>query len=972
MRCSPGLLALVLVVVTSGLSVSCGVFTTQAVSTPCNDDGDCASADERCLKGACKRAPLPQQGGVTVDGSDEDGTRDSGQLPVGCEASGGVFGPGDVHPTFSCLVCSPEDEWQATCDAGETCTVDGCKSGCVIGGVPYAFGESASGAPCWRCDADVSTVRFTPVPLGEACSDDDACTIESACDGLGTCAPVESFDCSGLDDECSYGQCSSSNGACARVLQPLGTPCGEGAFCDGAGDCTPSCFLEERLYFDGEPLEEGACLGCAVQVATTEVTQLPVGTPCADGLSCDGFGSCGPACHIGGAFVTNGADDPSNACRYCDGTKSQTAWQVRDDFVPCGDDTNICGQRVCVAGTCSSRPLPADTPCGAGVCDGAGTCSAPQPVTVIVHGEGTVQSVPAGLDCSDQCEALFPFSIAVSLTATPAAGHLFTGFSGACSGTSSCALTTTGPREVIATFAPQQAEIILSKPGNGVGLVTSQPAGLHCGTSCTASFPVGTSLTLSATAQTGTSAFGGFLGGGCGSDFSCTLVVEGDLEIEADFALLPRRLVIETAGDGTGVVVTDPAGIECGASCSADFPHGTLVSVSVVPADGSVFAGYEGACVGTGACVVEMTAPRNLVASFVVAPSKNLQVTLVGEGTGTVLSTPAGIACGQNGASSSCSAGFTEGGQVVLSAEPAASSVFSGWVGAGCTGSTAACTVTMTTDQAVSASFSLRSFDVDVEKVGAGSGTVTSDDGVIDCGQTCSAAYPFGSVVTLSAVADANNSSTFVGWEGACTGTGICEVTLDEATLVKANFGLLPRTITVTKDGAGSGTVQGATSTTGLLFGPDFTCGAACSDTFAAGTLVYLNATPSSDSTFVQWGGACSGSSVTCAVTLDDDKAVNATFALAPRTLTITREGDRLGTVTSSPAGISCGSDCSEVYLHGSVVTLTAAPVNDDQVVWSDNCTLTTSGNCQVTMTAARTVTATFTRRTRTLDVEVS
>src|SRR5439155_6628108 len=42
-------------------------------------------------------------------------------------------------------------------------------------------------------------------------------------------------------------------------------------------------------------------------------------------------------------------------------------------------------------------------------------------------------------------------------------------------------------------------------------------------------------------------------------------------------------------------------------------------------------------------------------------------------------------------------------------------------------------------------------------------------------------------------------------------------------------------------------------------------------------------------------------------------------------TLGVSRQGLGSGVVTSSPAGIDCGTDCSETYAAGTVVTLTAA-----------------------------------------------
>ena len=75
-------------------------------------------------------------------------------------------------------------------------------------------------------------------------------------------------------------------------------------------------------------------------------------------------------------------------------------------------------------------------------------------------------------------------------------------------------------------------------------------------------------------------------------------------------------------------------------------------------------------------------------------------------------------------------------------------------------------------------------------------------------------------------------------------------------------------------------------------------------------------------------------------------------------TLAVARSGE--GTVTSDPAGIDCGNDCSNDYQEGTAVTLTATPAEGyDFAGWSDDCTNLT-GTCTVTMDQAHSVTATF------------
>lgn len=158
-------------------------------------------------------------------------------------------------------------------------------------------------------------------------------------------------------------------------------------------------------------------------------------------------------------------------------------------------------------------------------------------------------------------------------------------------------------------------------------------------------------------------------------------------------------LTVTKAGTGGGTVVSSPAGISCGATCSAQFPAGSTVSLTASAASGSVFVGWSGDCTGTGGCTVTMNAARNVTATFNSAPTYQLTVTKAGTGSGTVSSSPSGISCG-----STCSANFNQGSTVTLTAAPDSGSTFAGWSGGGCSG-TGSCTVTMSANQTVTATF---------------------------------------------------------------------------------------------------------------------------------------------------------------------------------------------------------------------------------------------------------------------------
>jgi hypothetical protein len=158
----------------------------------------------------------------------------------------------------------------------------------------------------------------------------------------------------------------------------------------------------------------------------------------------------------------------------------------------------------------------------------------------------------------------------------------------------------------------------------------------------------------------------------------------------------------------------------------------------------------------------------------------------------------------------------------------------------------------------------------------------------------------------------------------------------------------LTQTLSVSESGNGGGTVT--SSPEGI------SCGTTCSYAYPTGTTVTLTAAAAAGSTFAGWSGACTGAG-TCSVTMSLARSVVANFASLSQTLSVAKKGK--GEVTSTPAGISCGTTCSHTYSYGSSVTLTAQPGKRWSFVkWSGACT--GKGTCTVSMTAARSVGASF------------
>ena len=159
--------------------------------------------------------------------------------------------------------------------------------------------------------------------------------------------------------------------------------------------------------------------------------------------------------------------------------------------------------------------------CGGGVPE-----SAPKPtdfsLTVSSSGSGTVSSTPAGINCGTTCSASFAAGSSVTLTATPAAGDSFSGWSGACSGAGKCTVVLNADTAVGAAFSAP-GTVTVSAVGPGTGTVTSTPAGINCGQSCSGTFPSGTSVTLTATAAANSS-FAGW-SGACTGTAACKVKV---------------------------------------------------------------------------------------------------------------------------------------------------------------------------------------------------------------------------------------------------------------------------------------------------------------------------------------------------------------------------------------------------------------------------------------------------------------
>jgi alpha-tubulin suppressor-like RCC1 family protein len=166
----------------------------------------------------------------------------------------------------------------------------------------------------------------------------------------------------------------------------------------------------------------------------------------------------------------------------------------------------------------------------------------------------------------------------------------------------------------------QQLTLAVIKQGDGLGTVTSNPAGITCGSTCSASFTSDTPVTLTATPGPD-SIFTGWTGCDSVSGATCTVTTSATRTVTAIFMLQRFTLTVSKTGIGRGTVTSSPAGINCGTACSSDYVINTTVTLTATPEMTSIFNGWTGCdSVSAATCTVTMRSATSVTANFVGVP----------------------------------------------------------------------------------------------------------------------------------------------------------------------------------------------------------------------------------------------------------------------------------------------------------------------------------------------------------------
>jgi hypothetical protein len=338
------------------------------------------------------------------------------------------------------------------------------------------------------------------------------------------------------------------------------------------------------------------------------------------------------------------------------------------------------------------------------------------------------------------------------------------------------------------------------------------------------------------------------------------LTMEENLQATAIF--LPGQYTINAGVLGQGVITFDPPGPIYG--------YGALVTLTATPATGWRFGGWRGDLSGF-TNPAKLTVEDNKVITAVFILNEQFALSLATVGQGEVMATPPGP-------------GYTPGEEVTLTAAPAAGWQFIGWSG-GLSGTAANQKLSMTSNKEVTATFAALIYQLRVQVSGNGAVQRQPDKQL----------YAQGEVVQLSAAPA--TGSTFVGWGGDRVGAANpVTLTISGHQTVTASF-QAGYSLTTAKIGNGKITRE-----------PD-------KPVYAPSEEVSLTASPEPAWRFVSWSGNL-GHQNPVKVVMTRNRHVTATFVQEEYALTVTQVAHGHVEITQQ----------QESYHYGDVVKLTAIP----------------------------------------------
>lgn len=426
-----------------------------------------------------------------------------------------------------CAPPPPECVYNSDCTAPEVCVAGACGAECK------ATADCADGYAC----TDGSCVR-------EAAGGDEGCVYNSDCEAPLACVAATCRAECVEDGDCVDGYlCVGSR--CRRTAAPTGTgPCANGirdgdetdVDCGGAcADCAPGSDCAVAADCASGSCAAGRCLAatCSDSQRNGSETDVDCGGP-----------ACNPCLETGACVVSSDCVTGLCSAGACEGASCSDGVQNDEETdIDCGgtcakcDNTRGCAvsadclSGVCVGASCRAPSCADGLRNGyeSGVDCGGSTCAAcPAGRGCVVGGDCASGRCTDGLCQASTCgDGVKNGSETGADCGGPSCGPCADGL--ACVGHADCGSGACVSNACVPTFS-----LTISAIGAGGGRVVSVPAGIDCGTSCTARFPGGTSVTLTAT-PAANSTFVGWDGGGCSGSGDCAVTVGDATTVSAEF-----------------------------------------------------------------------------------------------------------------------------------------------------------------------------------------------------------------------------------------------------------------------------------------------------------------------------------------------------------------------------------------------------------------------------------------------------
>lgn len=371
---------------------SCSIHAGNPCPAP-DGDGNCSESCNETLNNCTGPDPNGSacNDGLYCNGADScSGGQCSGHSGSPCP---GADGDGDCSEVCneSADSCTANDPNGAACNDGNAQTTnDVCTSG-TCAGTPIPV-NCDDGNPCTLDVANGTACTHPAAATGTPCNDGLFCNGADSCNA-GACSVHAGNPCPGADGDANCREsCNETSDACT-ANDPNGANCNDGSAATANDNCSNGTCAGTPISCD----DNNPCTTDTVNGSTCVHSPVAFGTPCNDGVFCNGADSCNAgACSnhagnpcTGGAVCANVCDETADHC-----------FTVANS--PCTTDNNPCTNDVCNgSGSCAHPPRPAGSGCNDNLfCNGTDVCSNSG---VCLHTGNPCPGADGDVDCSESC-----------------------------------------------------------------------------------------------------------------------------------------------------------------------------------------------------------------------------------------------------------------------------------------------------------------------------------------------------------------------------------------------------------------------------------------------------------------------------------------------------------------------------------------------------------------------------------------